>query len=110
MSDFFNNFSKVAYAFGDEFNKKGGAELTLEIFQDLTSYVDLIDDIKDVLDGKKSANPNIIRVLSDEASIRKGKYGPYVMYKNNTMKKPKFIKIKGIEHEDITLDWVYENM
>ena len=48
MSDFFNNFSKVAYAFGDEFNKKGGAELTLEIFQDLTSYVDLIDDIKDV--------------------------------------------------------------
>ena len=63
-----------------------------------------------MLDGKKSANPNVIRVLSDEISIRKGKYGPYVMYKNNTMKKPKFIKIKGIEHEDIDLDWVYENM
>ncbi len=69
-----------------------------------------IADLKEVLDGKITANPNIIRKLSDEISIRKGKYGPYVMYKNNTMKKPKFIKIKGIEHEDITLDWVYENM
>ena len=32
------------------------------------------------------------------------------MYKTKMMKKPKFIKIKGIEMEDITLDWVYEQM
>ncbi len=68
-----------------------------------------IADLKEVLDGKITANPNIIRKLSDEISIRKGKYGPYVMYKNIQWK-TKFIKIKGIEHEDITLDWVYENM
>lgn len=94
--------------FGNYINYDGKNKSIKHITKDFNSIE--IDDIKDVLDGKKSANPNIIRVLSDEASIRKGKYGPYVMYKNNTMKKPKFIKIKGIEHEDITLDWVYENM
>ena len=39
MSNFFNQFPLVDYAFGDEFNNKGGAELTLELFQDLTAYV-----------------------------------------------------------------------
>lgn len=94
--------------FGNYINYDGKNKSIKHITKDYNSIE--IDDIKDVLEGKKSANPNIIRVLSNEASIRKGKYGPYVMYKNNTMKKPKFIKIKGIEHEDITLDWVYENM
>jgi len=94
--------------FGNYINYDGKNKSIKHITKDYNSIE--IDDIKDVLDGKKSANPNVIRVLSDEISIRKGKYGPYVMYKNNTMKKPKFIKIKGIEHEDIDLDWVYENM
>lgn len=94
--------------FGNYINYDGNNKSIKHITKDYNSIE--IDDIKDVLDGKKSANPNVIRILSDEISIRKGKYGPYVMYKNNTMKKPKFIKIKGIEHEDIDIDWVYENM
>lgn len=69
-----------------------------------------IEDIVGVLEGKVSSNPNVIRKISDEISIRKGKYGPYVMYINKDMKKPQFIKIKGIEHEDITLEWVYDNL
>lgn len=48
MSRFFTNFPKVDYAFGDEFNKKGGADLALEIFQDISAYVDLIDEIKNI--------------------------------------------------------------
>lgn len=48
MSDFFTNFSKIDYAFGDEFEKKGGGKLTFELFQDLTSYVDIVDEIKDI--------------------------------------------------------------
>lgn len=48
MSDFFSNFGQLDYAFGDDFMKKGGANLILEVFQDLTSYVDILDDIKDV--------------------------------------------------------------
>ena len=48
MSNFFNQFPLVDYAFGDEFNNKGGAELTLELFQDLSAYVELIDELKDI--------------------------------------------------------------
>ena len=48
MSDYFQNFNKVDYAFGDEFNVKGGANLTLEVFQDLSAYVDMLDEIKDI--------------------------------------------------------------
>ena len=48
MSNYFTNFSSVDYAVGDDFNKKGGAELTLELFQDITSYVDFIDELKDL--------------------------------------------------------------
>ena len=69
-----------------------------------------LEDVKNILENNGKANPNILKVLSTEISIRKGKYGPYVMYKTKMMKKPKFIKIKGIEIEDITLDWVYDQL
>ena len=48
MSNYFTNFKTVDYAFGDDFAKKGGAKLTLELFQDITSYVDFIDELKDL--------------------------------------------------------------
>lgn len=69
-----------------------------------------LEDIIDILNKKDTANPNILKILSKEISIRKGKYGPYVMYKTKMMKKPKFIKIKGIEIDDITIEWVYDQM
>ncbi len=46
MSSFFTNFKKVRYAFGDEFNVKGGANLVLENFQDISAYVDIIDEVR----------------------------------------------------------------
>ena len=58
-------------------------------------YISL-EDVKNILENNGKANPNILKVLSKEISIRKGKYGPYVMYKTKMMKKPKFIKIKGV--------------
>ena len=48
MSQFFTNFNKVDYAFGDEFANVGGSELTLERYQDITSYVEVIDELKDL--------------------------------------------------------------
>ena len=40
-------------------------------------------------------------------SIRKGKYGPYVFYKTNSMKRPKFIKItKNDSVDSIDENWV----
>ena len=67
----------------------------------------VLDDVKDVLDGKKTANKNIIKIINENMSVRKGKYGPYVFYKTSTMKKPKFIKIgKNDSVESIDENWV----
>ena len=65
-----------------------------------------LQDVMDVLKGKKPKNTSIIKEINEEISIRKGKYGPYVFYKTKTMKRPKFISMKGVSKSDITLDWV----
>lgn len=41
-----------------------------------------------------STKANIIRELSSELSIRKGKYGAYIYYKTEKMKKPEFYNIQ----------------
>lgn len=56
-----------------------------------------LSDVEDVLSGKKSANPNVLRMLRDDLSLRRGKWGPYLFYKTDKMKKPRFLKIKGCE-------------
>ena len=67
----------------------------------------VLDDIKDVLNGEKTANKNIIKVINENMSVRKGKYGPYVFYKTNSMKKPKFIKItKNDSVDSIDENWI----
>jgi hypothetical protein len=35
------------------------------------------------------------RVLSPDATIKKGKYGHYIYYKNKKMSKPRFLKLDG---------------
>ena len=65
-----------------------------------------MDDILDVLNGKKSKNSSIIKEISCDISIRKGKYGPYIFYKTKQMKKPKFIPMKGITIDDVNENWV----
>ena len=37
----------------------------------------------------------IVRKINDEISIRNGKYGDYIFYKNKKMKKPQFLKLTG---------------
>ena len=39
-------------------------------------------------------NSNVLRVLNDELSVRKGQYGSYIYYKNETMARPTFINSK----------------
>jgi len=50
-------------------------------------------DVVDILSGKKSANPNVLRILRDDLSVRRGKWGPYLFYKTEDMKKPRFLKM-----------------
>ncbi len=53
---------------------------------------------------------SVLRILTPELSIRKSKYGAYVYYKTENMKKPKFFDIKqfdfvSAEREDV-VDWI----
>ena len=50
--------------------------------------------LKDVIPVFSKKNSNIIRELRDDLSIRKGKWGPYIFYKNPKKKKPDFLKLK----------------
>lgn len=71
-------------------------------------------DVRGVLSGTQSANPNVLRILREDLSVRKGKWGPYLFYKTDKMKKPQFLKLKGCELNAITcnkediLDWIEE--
>jgi DNA topoisomerase-1 len=66
---------------GKNFSLKG----MKKSFEEIT-----LEDVKDIVSGKKSANPKILLILNDHLSIRMGKYGPYVFYKTEKMKKPRF--------------------
>jgi hypothetical protein len=49
--------------------------------------------------GNKIAIKGMVRVLTDEISIRNGKYGDYIFYKTSLMKNPTFLKIKGFTED-----------
>jgi DNA topoisomerase-1 len=68
-----------------------------------------LEDVLDILTGKVSSNPKMLKVVSDSLSIRKGKFGPYIFYKTKTMKKPRFLKLKKLEWKTMSkqdiLNW-----
>jgi DNA topoisomerase-1 len=49
--------------------------------------------------GNKIAVKGMVRMLTDEISIRNGKYGDYIFYKTPLMKNPTFLKIKGFTED-----------
>jgi DNA topoisomerase-1 len=42
----------------------------------------------------KSGNPSVLRIITKNLSIRKGRYGPYLFYQNQYMTKPQFLNLK----------------
>ena len=90
--------------FGNYINCNGKNSSISHIKKDMNDIT--LTDVLDVLNGKKTQNSNVLKVITEEISVRKGKYGPYVFYKTNKMKKPKFISMKGVKIENVTLDWV----
>ena len=68
--------------------------------------------LEDVLPYLKNEvkQKNILKILNEDISIRTGKYGPYVFYKTERMKKPKFINIKNKNYNDVTIEWVNEQI
>ncbi len=71
----------------------------IKLTDDLKSNIENIrlEDIIFLLNESDNEKTNIIKVYNDNLSIRNGKYGPYIYYKTNKMKKPKFINLKKIK-------------
>ena len=71
-------------------------------------------EVIDVIENKNPANKSILRTVNEYISIRNGKFGKYIFYKKETMKKPKFFTLKGFELDPLTCKnnilekWIYE--
>jgi DNA topoisomerase-1 len=66
-----------------------------------------LEDVIDILLGTKSTNPKVLKMLNEDMSVRKGKYGPYLFYKTKTMSKPRFFGIYEIfgGNKGDTFEW-----
>ena len=68
-------------------------------------------DIEEYINGKQKG---YVRKITNDMSIRNGKYGDYIYYKTDKMKKPKFLSLNkyngNIRDDDIedVKDWVQE--
>jgi DNA topoisomerase-1 len=69
-------------------------------------------DVISYLENKQT-NTGVVRELNKNTSVRKGKYGLYIFYKTQHMKRPKFINIQKFKGGDVEtcdkdelLEWV----
>jgi DNA topoisomerase-1 len=64
----------------------------------------LLEDVIKIIENNKSSNETILREISKEISIRKGKgsYADYIFYKTSKMSKPKFIKLNKFNEDYLT--------
>jgi DNA topoisomerase-1 len=62
------------------------------------------DEIKDFLENKSVSQPNVLRKLTENMTVRKGKFGAYVYYKKPDMKKPEFLNIKKFKEGFLTCE------
>ena len=66
-------------------------------------------------DQQSNPHSKIVRQITESLSIRDGKYGNYIFYKTQKMKKPRFISLTGFngniqeETEDNVKKWIREN-
>lgn len=70
--------------------------------------------IEDILDNPKSSASSVLRTLTRDLSIRKGKYGAYAHYQRKDMPKPEFYNIKKFRegfsncNADVLIHWLCE--
>jgi DNA topoisomerase-1 len=57
-----------------------------------------------LLEERDKTTTTMLRTMNSELSIRNGKYGPYIFFKTETMKTPKFYPLKKCPHEYKTCD------
>jgi DNA topoisomerase-1 len=64
-----------------------------------------LEDVSDILfDLSNEEDTSSMRIITEDASIRKGKYGYYIFYRNKKMKKPRFLKLDGFSGDYMNCD------
>ena len=58
-----------------------------------------IEDATTILNDRASEGNSLVRRISNDLAIRKGKYGDYIFYKTETMKKPQFLKLNDFNDD-----------
>lgn len=72
------------------------------------------EDAINILDSCEEGNNSLLRKLNESLSIRKGKYGDYIFYKTEKMKKPLFFKLNEFNDDykncsiNIIRSWIKE--
>jgi len=93
---------------------------TKESLKDLDKSAEYItlEDVIPILEkslNNNSIDKNMLRELSEDLSIRNGKFGAYVFYKTKTMKKPQFLNIKKFKEsyltceKEVIIKWLEDN-
>jgi hypothetical protein len=59
--------------------------------------IETIEDAITILDSATETSSAVLRELTPDLSIRKGKFGPYIFYKTKAMKKPRFLDLRNFE-------------
>jgi DNA topoisomerase I len=78
---------------------------------DIAEAAITLEDVTSTLNGEGAA---MLRALDKNTSVRNGKYGHYVFYKTETMRKPKFVPIKGYGGDylsdpvETVIEWLHE--
>ncbi len=57
------------------------------------------DDAVNILENSEANANSLVRKIDEALSIRKGKYGDYIFYKTEKMKKPQFLKLNGFNDD-----------
>ena len=58
-----------------------------------------LEDAINILEEAKSSDNSLVRKIDENLAIRKGKFGDYIFYKKETMKRPIFFKLNGFEQD-----------
>jgi len=90
-------------------SEKGPENLSISDIEELLLPKN-IEDKQDEI-GTEKTESNIIRRLTSNLSIRKGKFGAYIYYKTQEMGKPTFFNLKGFRgyttcSEEVLLEWI----
>ena len=103
-----------------EWNDAGSGSQQRKSLKGFSGSKESIDDLREFIEASddvdKKRSPNLLRVLNENISIRKGKTGPYIFYKTASMHKPQFFHLKTFPIDtlyscsrDIFLDWIKTN-